>query len=124
MKAKAYLWCLMACFPASLWAQDDHLLQQLKEDEQNAVEAIALYPREQREAILEAAAYPEVLIRIQGIKDRTEIQFRDLLNELPEKEQKDFFNLSRYPEVINKLVSGKERKSKKLRNVQYYHHCI
>ncbi len=111
MKTKLYL-VLLAC-TSILSAQDNSILRQLKDEERNAVAAIALYPLEERRAILEAASHPEILVRMQASRENTEDQFRNLLITLSEKEQRDLFNLSRYPELLEKLVSGKEKKSRK-----------
>lgn len=93
-------------------AQQTSLLQKLSDEEQNAVEAIALYPEEQRLSILEASAHPEILVRIQSIQRNTESQFREILQGLPEEDQKMIFNLSRYPELIQTLCLDRIKKSR------------
>lgn len=85
------------------WAQEGQLMQQLSEDEQSAIHAIALYPENQRTTILEAASNPGMLVRMQNIKKRTESQFRELLAGLSEEDQKKLFNLSRYPALIEEI---------------------
>ena len=47
------------------------ILHDLSEDEQKAVEAVALYPEKERNIILEVASYPEVLVRMQNIRKNT-----------------------------------------------------
>ena len=84
------------------------ILHDLSEDEQKAVEAIALYPEKERNIILEAASYPEVLVRMQNIRKNTEEKFKTLLENLPEEDQKKLFNLSRYPDLIGKMGENKK----------------
>ena len=93
--------------------ENKKILSELKEDEHKVVEAIALYPQEQREAILLAAAHPEILVRMQNIREKTERQFQDILEELPEDDQKNLYSLTRYPEVIAKIAIPPERKTQK-----------
>lgn len=114
MKFRISFIIVFALLQFPIHAQDEGLLQQLKEDDQKAIEAIALYPETERAIILEAASYPEILVRMQGIRERTEIRFRQLLEDLPEDEQQHLFNLSRYPELITQISTGKERKTKKV----------
>jgi hypothetical protein len=85
------------------------LLGQLLNDEQNTIEAIALYPEDERISILEASAHPEILVRMQKIREKTEAEFKNLLSPLPEKDQQKLFSLSPYPELVASLSVGKTR---------------
>jgi len=84
-------------------AQSQGVLHYLSEEEQSAIEAIALYPQEQRAAVLEASLHPEILVRMESIKRNTESQYKKALGGLAEEDQKRIYNLSRYPELIGKL---------------------
>lgn len=91
-------------------AQQQSLLSQLQNGEKEAIEAIALYPEKQRSAILEASKYPAVLVRMQNIRKNSEADFQALLSDLTEEEQKQAFDISRYPELIASICeNGKKR---------------
>ena len=91
--------------------QQTGLLEQMKDEEQEAVKAIALYPEKERLAILEASAHPEILVRMQRIRSTTEASFQDVLATLPEDEQKRLYNISRYPYLIAAICKGNKKKS-------------
>ena len=59
---------LMSLFGHQILAQDQTILNQLREEEQSTIEAIALYPENERLAILTASMHPEILVRIQTCK--------------------------------------------------------
>ena len=94
-------------------AQDRVLLDQLRKEEQKTIEAIALYPEEERKVILTAATHPEVIVRIQNMQEKTAEEFRSLLSYLDEEDQKKVFNVARYNELIEDLTSGGRKKRKK-----------
>jgi len=80
--------------------QGTGILQQLPEEEQTAIEAIALYPQKERMALLEASLHPEILVRMENIRSNTEEQFKVKVSTLPEDDQKKIYNLSRYPDLM------------------------
>jgi hypothetical protein len=84
-------------------AQTTGILQQLPEEEQSAIEAIALYPQKERMALLEASLHPEILVRMENIRSTTEEQFKAKVSTLPEEDQKKIYNLSRYPELMTRI---------------------
>lgn len=96
----------------NIQAQVKGLLGQLPEEEQSTLEAIALYPHDERTAILEASAHPEILVRLQNIRMQTETQFRDLLAPLPEEDQKKIYNFARYPELIADILEDGRQKTR------------
>lgn len=95
------------------YSQETGIMQQMKQEEQDAVEAIALYPEKERSAILIAAANPEILVRMQHLQRKSETEFQDLLGPMHESEQKVLFNLARYPDLVQKITAGGKRKSNK-----------
>ena len=83
---------------------DKEILIDLVKEEQEAVNAIVLYPEETRKAILNASRYPDALIKIEGIQSRTRKSFLELVEGYPQEVQKEVWDLSRYPDLINTLV--------------------
>lgn len=105
-----FITALLICLPIFNIAQQVDLLSQLQDGEKEAIEAIAWYPKKERSAILEASMYPAILVRMQNIRKHSEAAFQSLLSNLPEDEQKQIFDISRYPELISSIcVNGKKR---------------
>ncbi len=85
---------------------EQELLAQLLEEEQSSVEALALYPKSTRMAILEAAKYPEALIKMESLQSRTSAAFKSLLEKYPKELQEKVWDLTRYPGLIATIVEG------------------
>ncbi|MGB3078825.1 MAG: hypothetical protein WBB31_07080 [Saprospiraceae bacterium] len=99
-------------------AQDKNILNGLSEEEQNAIEAIALYPAKEREAILEASLHPEILVRMENIRSTTETKFKENISGIAEADQKKIYNLSRYPDLITKIcVVGNGRSNAEMTDI-------
>lgn len=87
---------------------DTSLLGVLETEDQEAIEALVLYPEETREAILEATLHPELLIRIKGIQTETQAKFDALLAPYAQETQAMLWDLTRYPGLVDRLA-GIER---------------
>lgn len=90
-------------------AQEERLLEQIRDEERDAIEAIALYPEKERAMILEASTHPEVLVRLQNMQAKTASDFRSLIGYLPEEDQQKVFNISRFP-VLMYMICDKGKK--------------
>lgn len=91
---------------APAYAQTDKaLLHELAQDNKQSIEALVLYPEDARLAILEAAKYPEILIKMQHIRTKTEAAFRSLIENYPRNTQEVFFEISRFPGLAAALVA-------------------
>ncbi|MEI6408063.1 MAG: hypothetical protein WCR52_01655 [Bacteroidota bacterium] len=87
-------------------AQNDAaLLRDLAAENQKSVDALVLYPTETRLAILEATKYPELLIKMQDLRERTSMAFRTLIEDFPRTTQDVFYDLNRYPGLVESLVT-------------------
>ena len=91
------------------FGQNAGILSQLPEEEQNVIEAIALYPQRERAALLEASLHPEILVRMENIRKSTEEQFREKVKTLQEEDQKKIYNLARYPDLMTRICEGSKR---------------
>lgn len=112
MKHTPNLWLFWAILlllgHASVLAQTDAaLLRDLAEENKKSVEALVLYPAETRLAILEATKYPELLIKMQDMREKTSAAYRTLIEDFPQSTQAVFYDLSRYPGLIEQLVQQK-----------------
>ncbi len=96
--------------PLFALAQNEQaLLAQLLEEEQKTVEALALYPANTRSAILEAAKYPEALIKLETMQGKTSAEFKALLEKYPQSVQSNFWDLTRYPGLVAAIVEGGQK---------------
>ncbi|MBL7797411.1 MAG: hypothetical protein JNJ90_13025 [Saprospiraceae bacterium] len=84
---------------------DKALLRDLAKENRKSIEALALYPEDARVAILEASKYPEVLIKMQGIREKTAAAFRTLIEDYPRNTQDVFYDLTRFPGLVPDLVA-------------------
>ncbi len=81
------------------------ILASLVEEEQEAINALVLYPTEIRTAILESTRYVEALLKIESIQTSTRRSFTELLEVYPLDIQKMVWDLARYPGLINGLAN-------------------
>ncbi len=86
---------------------DAALLRDLAEENKKSVEALVLYPSETRLAILETTKYPEILIKMQDMRDKTSTAFRSLIEDFPRATQTVFYDLNRYPGLVESVVLQK-----------------
>jgi hypothetical protein len=101
--------------------EDKALLKQVEQDDQTAVDAIAMYPRDIRTDIFEAAKYPEVLVRMNAMQKQTKQKFVDLLAPYPKEEQEKIWDLTRYQALIRDLVAEAPLSEKDVEGIiQYY----
>lgn len=112
MKQTLNLWLLWTVLQllghVSAFAQTDAaLLRDLAEENKKSVEALVLYPAETRLAILEATKYPELLIKMQDMREKTSAAYRTLIEDFPQSTQAVFYDLSRYTGLIEQLVQQK-----------------
>ena len=92
-------------WPDQVKAQTDkELLIELVAEEQEAVNALVLYPEETRKAILEATQYPEILIKVESIQSQTAAAFKALLENYPKPTQEMLWDLTRYPGLVEQLT--------------------
>ena len=98
---------------SSLFAQyEKEWLQNLSEEDQQQLEAIAMYPEQTRMDILEIAQYPQAIIKLKRIQTQTKESFLQLLEDYTAQEKKAIWDLTRYPKLIERLAgvtSIKER---------------
>jgi hypothetical protein len=107
---------ILVVFGLVLFAQtDEELLRQLVEEDRSSVEALVLYPENTRLAILEAAVYPEALIRLEGMQQQTSSSFKTLLEPYPMEIQQMVWDLTRYPGLIERLVTEGDRSASRIR---------
>ena len=83
---------------------EKELLAQLIAEDQDAINALVLYPENTRMAILEATLYPEALIKLESIQTQTSTAFQELLGDYSKDIQQMIWDLTRYPDLIHRLA--------------------
>lgn len=110
----SFLLCLLFFYSTGyLLAQGEKdLLKELMKEDRSAVDAIVMYPEEVRNNIFELSLHPEILIKLSGLQEKTQKNFRNYIANYPQEEQAKFYELSRYPGLIKDLAGeGKQSKS-------------
>ena len=80
------------------------LLEELADEEKDAVNALVMYPEDTRMAILESSQYPEALIKMQRLQTQTSESFQNLLAGYPQSTQEMIWDITRYPGLVERLV--------------------
>ena len=73
---------------------------------QDAVNAIAMYPRDTRKLIFEASEYPEVITKLNDMRMKSQGAFETLVSMLKKDEQEKIWNLTRYDNLISDLAAS------------------
>ena len=97
------LFLFVNIFPAQAQT-DKELLEELMEEEQDAVNALVLYPEDVRQDIFVSTLHPEALIKMESIQTRTSAAFREVMESLPQSSQETLWDLTRYPGLIHQLA--------------------
>jgi hypothetical protein len=109
--ASFFLLALVLFFPSNIQAQNDvrTLLENLEEEELQNIDALAMYPEDTRLAILQATLHPEALIKIQRIQSKIKERFTNLMNQYPQATQREIWDLTRYPDLIHRMLTDVDR---------------
>ena len=100
-------------------AQDDNraMLRQVIKENQEAVDAIAMYPTETRKIIFEASEYPEVIAKLNAMQKNTQDAFEKLISSFSKEEQEKIWNLTRYDNLISDLAANHKKSEDEINNI-------
>jgi hypothetical protein len=100
-------------------AQDNGrtLLKQVIKENQEAVDAIAMYPTETRKIIFEATEYPEVIAKLNAMQKNSQDAFEKLISSLSKEEQEKIWNLTRYDGLISDLAANYKKSEDEINNI-------
>jgi hypothetical protein len=76
------------------------------ETDKGLLQSIAPYSSEVRQSILMASQNQNVLDRAQQIRTRSQKSFQDLIKGFSQKEQGYFYEVTRYPNVLNTFATN------------------
>jgi hypothetical protein len=82
------------------------LLREMIAEDASVVDALVMYPEETLIAILETCAYPELLVRADGMQAKSQAAFQDLIKKYDRDQQEEIYDLVRYDGLIKSLVEG------------------
>jgi len=94
-------------------AQDANkaFIKQVMQKSQDAVNAVAMYPRETRMIIFEASEYPDVIIKLNAMQKDSQGAFASLISTFSKDEQEKIWNLTRYDNLISDLAANPRKSS-------------
>ena len=95
----------------------DLLLKQVIKENQEAVDAIAMYPTETRKIIFEATEYPEVIAKLNAMQKNSQDAFEKLISSFSKEEQEKIWNLTRYDGLISDLVANHNKSEVEINNI-------
>ena len=74
-----FLLCFLFVFDVTCWGQnyEDDLFEKLIEEDSSYINALVLYPDSIRDAIFVASMYPEVLVKVDGMSEKTRKRFME-----------------------------------------------
>ena len=100
-------------------AQDDgrSLLKQVIKNNQETVDAIAMYPTETRKIIFEATEYPEIIAKLNGMQNNSQDAFQKLISTFSKEEQEKIWNLTRYDGLIADLAASTNKSEDEISNM-------
>lgn len=119
MKNKVYFYVfLMVSFTYMAKAQEqDPLFKQLIEENKSSVDALILYPAEIRESILEVCTHPEALVKLDRIQKKSSDYFKGLIDGFSRKDQEQFYDLVRYPNLVYELVEDGPKSKEEIEEI-------
>ena len=114
--ALALLFMLGQIFQTSAQSGKE-LLAQLVSEDQDAINALVLYPEDTRLSILEASLHPEALIKLESIQSQTSSSFRELMDKYPRDIQEMIWDLTRYPDLVHRLALAEAGSKKDIEKI-------
>ena len=122
MKVKSLiiaLFCLLiAIIPAAAVAQQPtQPSKHMMREDSAAVDALVMYPDTVRLHIFEACEYPAAIVSIGTLQKNSSADFTALISGYSKNEQEDLWNLSRYPDLISKLVRGGKKSEDEINSI-------
>jgi hypothetical protein len=96
-------------------------LDAIDDADEEALQALALYPEDVRERALVVASEPARVVELQKLQDESRDDFRDLLAPYSQDDQEQLFELSRYPGLVEEIARGGEKSRGELERIAAGH---
>lgn len=98
-------------------ADETTLLENRLGEDPAGIEPIALYPEEVRDAILEAATQPALIVRLSMLQSASSAAFEDLLADYPRHTQEAVWDLARFPGLVARLAQGDPKSRRQVEEI-------
>src|SRR5271168_2977686 len=82
-----------------------------------AINALALYPDSVRMEIFTACEYPAIIVNAASLQKNSSAAFADLVSGYSKTKQEDVWNMSRYPNLISRLVDGGKKSKEDIETI-------
>lgn len=82
-----------------------------------AINALALYPDSVRMQIFTACEYPAIIVNVASLQKNSSAAFAEMVNSYDKSKQEDIWNLSRYPNLISRLVDGGKKSKEDIETI-------
>jgi hypothetical protein len=96
---------------------NERLDKNFSSDDSTALVSIANYPDSIRHNILLACQKPDLLVKTELLQKNSSRSFRSLIDNYSKESQQKFWNLSRYPKLINEIVTGNKKSKEELKTI-------
>ena len=93
------------------------LAKNFTSDDSTTLSTVASYPDSVRKQVILACQKPEVLIKTEALQKSTSNSFYNLVSNYSKEEQKKFWELARYPGLLEKITSGGKRSKEELETI-------
>lgn len=103
-KVLVTFWLVIASCSSGVYAQS--YVDSLQQDDQDIISSIAPYSPDVRSMILDVSQYPQAIVKIERVQARSSQSFQDLIASYTREEQEKYYEISRFPEKINQIVSN------------------
>jgi len=85
---------------------DRNTLLQMIDEDRTTIDAIAGYNQDIQHHILQVAKTPEALNKIEELQKKSQLRFREIIDNYDRDAQSAFYEMARYPNLISDLVSN------------------
>jgi hypothetical protein len=106
-----FLFLFSFCNTSLLSQEEKAAFNRIISEDRTAIDALALYPPEIRSAILNASMHPEVIVKLDHVRENTREEFVGMIQNLSADNQQNIYDLARYDGLIDRLAEGKGRRS-------------
>lgn len=80
-------------------------------------EALMAYPKKVRQAALEVALHPHLLLEVKAIQNKATKQLKDLIKKEPLETQKEVYRVIRFPILVMELTAGGPKSAAQVRSI-------
>jgi hypothetical protein len=108
---------IVSCLNGAAQNDSRALLKQVIQENQEAVNAIAMYPSDTRRIIFEATEYPEIIAKLNSMQKNSETAFEKLISAFSKEDQEKIWNLTRYDGLIADLAADHKKSEAEINDI-------